>query len=39
MARIIEFYVSPKFQRRESFITRSQKGKVIVFCTEARKPA
>jgi hypothetical protein len=39
MARIIEFYVPPKFQRRESFITRSQKGKVIVFCAEARKPA
>ena len=35
MARIIEFYVPPKFQRRESFITRSQKGKVIVFCAEA----
>jgi len=39
MARIIEFYVPPKFQRRESFITRSQKGKVIVFCAEAREPA
>ena len=39
MARIIEFYVPPKFQGRESFITRSQKGKVIVFCAEARKPA
>ena len=39
MARIIEFYLPPKFQRRESLITRSQKGKVIVFCAEARKPA
>ena len=39
MARIIEFYVPPKFQRRESPVTRSQKGKVIVFCAEARKPA
>ena len=39
MDRIIEFYVPPKFQRRESFIARSQKGKVIVFCAEARKPA
>jgi hypothetical protein len=39
MARIIEFYVPPKFQRRESLIMRSQKGKVIVFCAQARKPA
>lgn len=39
MARIIEFYVPPKFQRRESLTTRSQKGKVIVFCAKAKKPA
>ena len=39
MARIIEFYVPAKFQRREALIARSQKGKVIVFCAEAKKPA
>jgi hypothetical protein len=39
MARIIEFYVPAKFQRREPLIARSQKGKVIVFCVEAKKPA
>ena len=39
MARIIEFYVPAKCQRREPLITRSQKGKVIVFCAEAKKPA
>ena len=39
MARIIEFYVPAKFQRRERLIARSQKGKVIVFCAEAKKPA
>jgi hypothetical protein len=39
MARIIEFYVPAKFQRREPLIARSQKGKVIVFCAEAKKPA
>jgi hypothetical protein len=39
MARIIEFYVPAKFQRRQPFIARSQKGKVIVFCAEAKKPA
>jgi hypothetical protein len=39
MARIIEFYVPAKFQRREPLISRSQKGKVIVFCAEAKKPA
>jgi hypothetical protein len=39
MARIIEFYVPAKFQRKEPLIARSQKGKVIVFCAEAKKPA
>ena len=39
MARIIEFYVPAKFQRREPLIARSRKGKVIVFCAEAKKPA
>jgi len=39
MARIIEFHVPAKFQRREPLIARSQKGKVIVFCAEAKKPA
>jgi hypothetical protein len=39
MARIIEFYVPEKFQRREPLIARSQKRKVIVFCAEAKKPA
>jgi hypothetical protein len=39
MARIIEFYVPAKFQRRESLIARLQKGKVIAFCAEAKKPA
>jgi|SRR5690242_20496326 hypothetical protein len=39
MARIIEFYVPAKFQRREPLTARSQKGKVIVFCAEAKKPA
>ena len=39
MARIIEFYVPAKFQRSEPLISRSQKGKVIVFCSEAKKPA
>jgi len=39
MARIIEFYVPAKFQRRERLIARSQKGKVIVFCAEEKRPA
>jgi len=39
MARIIEFYVPTKFQRREPLIAQPQKGKVIVFCAEAKKPA
>jgi hypothetical protein len=40
MARIIEFYVPAKFQkRREPLVARSQDGKVIVFCAEAKKPA
>jgi hypothetical protein len=39
MARIIEFYVPAKFQRREPVTTRSRKGKVIVFYVEAKKPA
>jgi hypothetical protein len=39
MARIIEFYVPAKLKRREPLIARSQKGKVIVFCAEAKKPA
>lgn len=39
MARIIEFYVPAKFRRREPLISRPQKGKVIVFCSEAKKPA
>jgi hypothetical protein len=39
MARIIEFYVPAKFQRRKPLIAQSQKGKVVVFCAEARKPA
>lgn len=39
MARIIEFYVPAKFQRRGPLISRSPKGKVIVFCAEAKKPA
>jgi hypothetical protein len=28
MARVIEFYVPAKFQRREPLIARAQKGKV-----------
>jgi len=39
MARIIEFYVPAKFQRKERPLARSQKGKVILFCAEAKKPA
>jgi len=39
MARIIEFYVPAKFQRRKPLIAQSQKGKVIVFCVEAKKSA
>ena len=39
MARIIEFYVPAKFQRKELLIARSQMAKVIVFCAEAKKPA
>jgi hypothetical protein len=39
MARIIEFYVPAKFQRKEPLIARSRKGKVILFCAEAKKPA
>jgi hypothetical protein len=39
MDRIIEFYVPAKFQRREKLIARSQEGKLIVFCAEAKKPA
>ena len=39
MARILEFYVPAKFQRKERLLARSQKGKVIVFCGEAKKPA
>ena len=39
MACIIEFYVPVKFQRREPLIARSEKGTVIVFCAEAKKPA
>src|ERR1700745_4086711 len=39
MARIIEFYVPAKFQRRKPLIAQSQKGKVVVFCAEAKKPA
>jgi len=39
MARIFEFYVPAKFQRKERLLARSQKGKVIVFCGEAKKPA
>jgi hypothetical protein len=39
MARIVEFYVPVKFQRRGPLIARSQKGKVIVFCAQAKKPA
>jgi len=39
MARIIEFYLPAKFRRKEPLITPSQKGKVIVFCAEAKKPA
>jgi hypothetical protein len=39
MARIIEFYVPAKFQKKEPLTSRSQKGKVIVFCAEAKKPA
>jgi hypothetical protein len=39
MARIIEFYVPAKFQRRKPLIAQSQKGKVVVFCVEAKKPA
>ena len=39
MAHIIEFYVPAKFQRRVPLIARSQKGKVVVFCAGAKKPA
>ena len=39
MARIIEFYKPAKFQGREPLISRSKKGKIIVFCSEAKKPA
>ena len=37
--RIIEFYVPATSQRKEPLIACPQKGKVIVFCAEAKKPA
>jgi len=39
MARIIEFYVPAKFQRRKPLIAQSPKGNVVVFCAETKKPA
>jgi len=39
MARIIEFYVPAQFQRRKPLIAQSQKGNVVVFCAETKKPA
>jgi len=39
MARLIEFYVPARFQKRPPLISPLQKGKVIVFCAETKKPA
>ena len=39
MAKIIEFYVPPTFQKREKLQPDSQKGKIIEFCAPCMKSA
>ena len=39
MARIIEFYVPPRFQKKETSQPDSQKGKIIEFCAASTKSA
>jgi hypothetical protein len=39
MAKIIEFYVPPAFQKKEKFQPDSQKGKIIEFCVPSMKSA
>lgn len=39
MARIIEFHVPAKFQKKETLIPQSQMGKVIAFCGGSKKSA
>jgi hypothetical protein len=38
MAKVIEFYVPKRFRNRFVRPTRPQPGKVIEFCSEAKKP-
>jgi hypothetical protein len=39
MARIIEFYVPPRFQKKKTPQPDLQKGKVIEFCAASTKSA
>jgi len=39
MANIIEFYVPPRFQKKETPKAESQKGKIIEFCATRSKSA
>jgi hypothetical protein len=39
MAKIIEFYVPLKFQKKETPVPELQKGKIIEFCVTYTKSA
>jgi hypothetical protein len=39
MAKVIEFYIPSRFQRKVAWVPPHKRGKVIEFCTQVKKSA
>jgi hypothetical protein len=39
MAKVIDFYTPPEFRKKEHWVPVEQRGKVIQFCLQVKKPA
>ena len=39
IAKVIGFYTSPEFRKKEHWVSVEQRGKVIQFCLQVKKPA
>jgi hypothetical protein len=39
MAKVIEFYIPSRFQRKVAWVPPQKRGKVIEFCTQVTKSA
>ncbi len=39
MAKVIDFYTPAEFRKKEHWVPVEQRGKVIQFCLQVKKPA